>query len=404
MGKIHVNELSRGNRGTFEDFLRWSKAEGLKEGTRLAYFYSLKKLDDMLGEKPFEEVTKGEMTDVVAEIKEGELAEGTVKSILARVKKFYKWLLADPDGDEYPDIVKWVKVPRNEGNTLPDDILVPKEIRSMADACDHPQDRATVSTIYESGLRVGEFLSLNVGSVEFDERMGRIILPRNEEGQKTGQRRVPLINSVPYLQEWLNQHPLDGRKSPLWISLSPSNYRERLGYHGLRKKLRRIAREAGVDKDVNPHLFRHSRATEIAKKGIYSEAEMRIMLGWKPGSDQPSRYIHLAGADVDEKFRRDHGLAEKEEEEKEEPLEPKECPRCDYRNPAGARFCNRCGLALSLEAAKELEEGEEEVVGKLAKLKDADVMQMLETITRMHELAKEDSEIREKLEGHLKRL
>ncbi|KXA91573.1 hypothetical protein AKJ57_00730 [candidate division MSBL1 archaeon SCGC-AAA259A05] len=279
------------DRPKIREFFGLLNANGRTEGTLTSYYYSLRGLAECL-DGPLSGATKRERVEAVGEYGE-KLAESTLKDRLAKVKCFYKWMT---EGDGYPEVVDWVNTTSNASKNLPDKLLSRKEIRRMIDCCDHPHDRAMIAALYESGLRASEFLSLNVESIEFGRNMARAILPKHAQRLKTGQRRIPLVTSAPYLQEWINQHPGDG-DDPLWICLGWNRRHQRLSYGGFRNKVKRIAGEAGIEKEVYPHLFRHSRATELAKKG-FSEAEMRIILGWAKGSDMPSKYIHLAARAV----------------------------------------------------------------------------------------------------------
>jgi integrase/recombinase XerD len=55
------------------------------------------------------------------------------------------------------------------------------------------------------------------------------------------------------------------------------------------------AKIAKLPKELHPHLFRHTAATERARLG-WNEAQMRAYFGWSKSTDMPSRYVHLAGA------------------------------------------------------------------------------------------------------------
>ena len=120
---------------------------------------------------------------------------------------------------------------------LPEEILTKEDIKKMIDAARTPRDRAIISVLYESGCRVGEFLSMRIKNVSFD-RYGAVIVVHG----KTGYRRIRLVSSVPYLAEWMNSHPFsEDPEAWLWISLN--NFR-RLPYNFLRTILRVIAKKA----------------------------------------------------------------------------------------------------------------------------------------------------------------
>ncbi|PSQ77283.1 MAG: integrase, partial [Bacteroidetes bacterium QH_7_62_13] len=66
-----------------------------------------------------------------------------------------------------------------------------------------------------AGPRSGELEALTVGDVS-DHDLGKII---RVDG-KTGQRDVTITNAVPYLRQWLNNHPApDDDNAPLWSKL-----------------------------------------------------------------------------------------------------------------------------------------------------------------------------------------
>ena len=54
---------------------------------------------------------------------------------------------------------------------------------------------------------------------------------------------------------------------------------------------------AGIEKPVDPHHFRHSRATYLAN--YLTEAQMCEWFGWVRGSRVPGRYVHLSSRDID---------------------------------------------------------------------------------------------------------
>jgi len=64
--------------------------------------------------------------------------------------------------------------------------------------------------------------------------------------------------------------------------------------------------------------------------------------------------LHLSGRDLDDAILGVYGL--KKVEDKEPKLKPKICPRCNASNAFEARFCMKCGLALDVKAAQEIEE------------------------------------------------
>jgi ribosomal protein L40E len=172
---------------------------------------------------------------------------------------------------------------------------------------------------------------------------------------KTGMRRLRIIASTPYLSTWMNNHPLkESPEAPLWIGIGTRNKNEIMTYSSINALLRKLGKRAGIKKRLNPHTFRHSRATYLANH--LTEAQMNQLFGWVQGSDMPSTYVHLSGRDVDKALLKIYGLAKDEAEKEESPLKPKKCVRCDETNPVTSKFCNRCGMVLDVETAMFVED------------------------------------------------
>ncbi len=309
--------ISERNLEAIEGFLAELRAQGLSESTLRSYLKALRSLARFLGEKHFRRASRGDLVKWAGSL---EVGESTRALYLTLVRRFYRWLYGSKG---YPKAVAWAKPKARR--RLPRMLLTRGEVERMASVADSPRDRAIVLVLYESGMRAGELLSLRVGDVSFD-RYGAVVVVSG----KTGDRRIRLVDSAQALREWLRYHPGRGDpEAPLWASRSGA-----LGYHGLRKLMGRLAEKAAVRKRVTPHLFRHSRMTELAK--ILREPELRIVAGWTPSSRTPAIYMHLSGADVEEKILKARGLI----------AEGVRCPSCSYVNPEQASYCMSCGAKL----------------------------------------------------------
>ena len=255
--------------------------------------------------------------------------------------------------NEYSEEEAWIHPKRDHSNgTLPQDLLTKDEIERQIDAATNVRDEAIIAILYETGARIGELMDLTVGDIE-DRKHGKKIVIDG----KTGVRRLPLVESVPQINKWLNQYPKPAKKAPLWCKLRLSNGEaEQLGYNYVRLKiLRKTAEKAGIDKPVNPHHYRHSRASFLANE--MTEAQLCEWFGWVQGSDVPSKYVHLSGRDIDNTYDSMHGLYDPDEEESQPSVI--ECWRCEELNEPEDSYCSRCGQALTVDAAEEIEVAEE---------------------------------------------
>ncbi len=353
--KLH-NPMSERDRHLLVEFEKQLLSEGITAIRVAKYLDTLRRISGMLG-KPFEEATVEDIKDLVYRVERSGYSPWTKHDYKVALKKFYKWL----KGGEYPPEVKWVKTTlKAKDELLPEDLLTEEEVMRLVNAADSPRDKAFIITLYESGARIGELGSMLIRDVKFEEGYTALTLKG-----KTGSRRVIVVASTPYLMAWIQNHPLKGRpNAPLWVNMGTVNRYEPMSYPALAKTLRAAAEKAGLKKKVHPHKLRHSRATFLASK--LTEAQMSQLFGWRQGSKMPSIYVHLSGRDLDEAVLGVYGLKKRSEEEPK--LKPKICPRCQTSNQFDAKFCVKCGLALDVKTAMEVEE---------TRLKTDSIMDML---------------------------
>jgi integrase/recombinase XerD len=344
--RIRNSSITEENKQLIFEFESFCFAEGLKIARVLKHMTELKILAEMAGQD-FRSISKQDMILLVGQIERKDRSERTKQDYKTLIRKFFRWL----DMDE---IVDWIKISsRNNSNKLPEDMLSEEEIEKLINACEHPRDRALVASLYESGARISEIGNLKIKHVKFDQYGAALMV----DG-KTGMRRVRIIFSSPYLATWLENHPF--RQNPdayVWIGIGTVGRNVPLRYDAIRMHLKRIAKKAGINKRIHPHLFRHSRSTHLAKH--LTEAQMKQYLGWVQGSDMAAIYVHLSGRDVDNALLRMHGIVS--EDARENQMSPKTCVRCGIMNAHTTKFCTKCGLALDIKTALEIEEKNSDV-------------------------------------------
>lgn len=283
--------------------------------------------------------TEKDIRRAVAELNNTDYAEKTKADVKVCIKRFFKWLKGSDKF--YPSHVNWIKTTvKKNFRKLPEDLLTEEDIQKLISVCDNLRDKAIVMTLYESGCRIGEFIELKKKDVSFDEDGVLLTIPKG----KTGARRIRLVASSSYLAEWIN-NSIREKESYLWIGLNNKKKNEKIGQNAVRIILKYLKNKSGIDKPVNPHHFRHSRATFLANK--LTEAQMCAYFGWVLGSDMPSTYVHLSQRDVDDAILGIYGHKEKREIKSK--LTPISCPKCKRKLPSGSNLCSFCGTPINKE-------------------------------------------------------
>lgn len=164
----------------------------------------------------------------------------------------------------------------------------------------------------DMSARPSEILNLRIGNIKFHiNHDGVQYAEVRITGGKTGSRTVPLIDAIPYLKEWLQEHPTSSNPDS-WLYISQgNNHGTKFSYEGLsshyeyyKKRYFPLLLENETVPDCdkalmrnmltkpwNLYVFRHSALTE--KSQILPEAVLRDHAGWSMSSKMPQVYIHL---------------------------------------------------------------------------------------------------------------
>lgn len=339
------------NKQIISDFKKECEFNRLSKCRVSHYLNRLIKLGKWAG-KSFKDFDRQDIRDMIHRIETGTFrrnneripfSEGTKNEFYLTLKKLFQIIYGYSwRSKKFPEIVDDIVIgKKNSKSYLPEEILKEKEIERLIESTDHIRDKALVSVLYESGCRIGELLPIKIKHIEFDMKGAFLRV-----SGKTGQRRVRVVDSVDLLHSWLKIHPNnDDPESFVWINIGVRNKGELLRYDAFTRMLKRLSKRAGIKKRVNPHAFRHARATHLAPK--LTEATMKRHFGWTASSKMASVYVHMSGKDTDREIMK---LYEKGELVK--------CVKCQAENDSNLSYCNECQWPLDMNIARKKQERE----------------------------------------------
>ena len=262
------------------------------------------------------------------------------------VKPFYLWMIeAGYSRLEEKDILALKRPKRNLMTKTVADILNEKEIKKMVLTCESTRDRAILMMLYDGGFRISELGRLTWGQISFDS-YGVVI----NVDEKTGKPRYfRLIAATPYLAKWKDDYPFEPTGNNLVFT---SHQNKAIEYNAIYRQIRRIAERAGIQKNVHPHIFRHTRITNLMEKGI-PESVIKSMMWGSLTTDMFACYAHLSNRSIDDALLEQAGIKRREKDDTTDILAPRQCPVCHLINGPTSRFCGQCGMSLTEEAEKE---------------------------------------------------
>jgi len=366
IGKIR-EEIPEPNRSYILDFLSSGQARGLSDARRLNQARYLHRVSQN-NPKDFKEWKEKDVDSAINMYLESSCyykprgkrvvevnkpySESTILGAKIVLKSFFKWLYGS---NGYPDCVKTLICRSVKGVKVTErDVLTLADIKAMANACTTTRDKAFIWCLYESGGRRGEVHKLRRRDVEFDEN-GAVLTLHTEKTENRSERGSPVrkvrISYGAYdLATWMDSLTDKSSDAFVWIGHGTKNTGSQLSIDSLAKIVQAAAIKAGIKKKTWLHLFRHSRATELASR--LSDQAMRIYFGWSRTSEMPSHYSHLTNNQVDETvLEAIYGI----EKAKKEGTNIQVCPRCHFRNiiSKGSDYCHGCGFPLKSDLARE---------------------------------------------------
>lgn len=243
------------------------REKGLSQNTITAYLRDLEQYRTYL-EKSYEitkiqKIERKHIETFLKSLHKKDLSSKSLSRKLTAIKGFHQFLLIENELDT--NVAYDIESPKVE-KTLPQ-VLSVQEVIKIIEAVKGTdplsiRNQALLELIYGSGLRVSELLDLKIADIHLLEGYVRVLGKGNKE------REVPLGDmSVQALRLYLT-------KSRNQLTMNSIDYLflnqdgKRLSRQGFFKILRKIAKAAGIDRDVSPHTLRHSFATHLLEAGV----------------------------------------------------------------------------------------------------------------------------------------
>jgi len=204
-----------------------------------------------------------------------ELSIATLIRRLSSIRNFYRFLSMSGVIDIPIKDVKEIEMPKKP-SYLPTCLSI-EEVEDLLNVPDLKKkdgirDRAMLETMYASGLRVSELLSLERNKVNLSRGIILVF------GKGAKERKVPIGEfAMEYIQKYIDEvRNYNPGKSSKYLFLN--KYGKPLSRVYFFKVIKKYALLAGIRKEISPHTLRHSFATHLLESGVNLKA-VQEMLG-----------------------------------------------------------------------------------------------------------------------------
>jgi len=196
-----------------------------------------------------------------------------------------------------------LKVPKSKPKTLSKE-----EIGTLIRACNNLRDKFLLALLYETGIRIGEALSLWIEDFDISDMVidlqDRGELENNAEIKTVSSpRRIDISqNLADMFMEYIAEYHTDEvETNHIFIKLSGSNKYKSMNYTDTDNLFRTLKKKTDIY--VTPHMFRHSSLTVLRMAGWQPEL-LRIRAGHKNIYTTLNTYIHPSYEEVTKEFEK----------------------------------------------------------------------------------------------------
>ena len=224
----------------------------------------------------------------------------TVSRNISSLKSFFKYLISVEHIKINPMLN--IDAPKS-GLFLPTTLTVeetqqildaPNELRSI-----EMRDKAMLYTLYATGMRISELISLNMHNVDLTRGSVQVI------GKGGKERLIPLTNdAITMIKKYLTNARNKLSKGKDHNNIFLSTHGKQISRHSFWHRIKAYLKKVDVKKEVHPHTLRHAFATHMLNNGADLRS-VQLLLGH---SDLATTqiYTHVAQAEVKNLHKKHH--------------------------------------------------------------------------------------------------
>ena len=242
-----------------------SSEKRYSNNTLESYSNDLKLLTNFLESKKkknWKSITESDITQYFKEINKN-LSRNSAKRKYASMKSFFKFMFQE--GYIHKNILMDIKSPKSS-STIPKplsikemDMILMKSNTSKK----FSRDTTIFTTMYAAGLRVSEVLSINLGGIKINDKTLKV------SGKGSKERILPIYQEACKDLEYYikNIRPFFSKDNGFYALLFTNKNSKPLTRQYVWRSLKIRALNAGINKNVSPHMIRHSYATHLLQGG-----------------------------------------------------------------------------------------------------------------------------------------
>ena len=263
---INIDKLNIKNKKLLSDYIIELKTikQRDKDTTVNSYSEDIYKYLEYMESKNISsalDISYNNLLDYLKYLDDNKYEVSSVARKIVSIKAFHKYL---SENYNVVDISTKINTPRFY-RKLPN-ILTIEEVDNLLDIKLDTQfdyrNKAMLELMYSSGLRVSELINLELSDIDLNNNYVRCF------GKGSKERIVPVGEySSKYLSIYINEYRDSMKKGYYTEKIFLNNHGKEMTRQGFFKIIKKIAKDKDINKNITPHMLRHSFATHLLNNG-----------------------------------------------------------------------------------------------------------------------------------------
>lgn len=246
------------------------------EQTCKIYTQNINKFLEWTGGKSIENLSLDDARNYIYELRiNRQMSTQHCNGTHSALRFFFKYVLHKIwDQDYVPRMANDIKLPR---------VISLESVEKMINTATETRNKAIISLLYSSGLRVGELCRLKPEDIYMSTMQVYIRSGKNHSDHWT----ILSQHTLELLIKYWKEYPV--QREYLFLTLRKPH--TPLKKNAVEAMITKIGNEAGIPA-MTPHVLRHSFASHMVEKGVPLEYIQTMMGHRSPSSTH--RYIHVS--------------------------------------------------------------------------------------------------------------
>lgn len=246
-------------------FIISKKIEGKSDKTLENYYMFLKNFFQEV-QKPLDEITSGHIRVYLYTYQQKRAISNRSLEVLRNVfNSFFTWAF----NEGYIKTNPMLKIGAINYDPKPREGLTQLELEKVREACADERDRAIIEFLYSTGCRISEVCNVKISDINFQQKTCLIL-------GKGNKYRTVYLNAKCELA--LDRYLKTRNDNTEYLFVGVRRPHNQLHKSGMEAIVKKIVKRTDINKNITPHMFRHTMATTALQNGM-TVPEVQKILG-----------------------------------------------------------------------------------------------------------------------------